>query len=540
MQTTSEEVKVLEKCLKGDSQAFEAIVAEYQDLVCAITFSGVADVQQSEELAHQTFVNAWKNLSQLKDLARFRPWLYTIARNNIRNFLRKKQQHTPTKAKAMEYTNDTAADDSGPLESAIKKEYEELVSNAIKEIPEQYREPLVLYYRRQKSVRQVALSLDLSEDVVRQRLRRGRNMIKDRLSSIVEETLSSTGPNKAFTATVIASIAGLAVKGSGVAAAAGATGLMSSLTAKIVTAAAAVAIGVGAVVVYKHIANPKDEPETSQARMTAQSEQVYRNSAGQVAVQMTGSQEIASGNTLAENTSLKMQETEQTQGNEERAPAESVTANLSDSPYDYFLFTLLSRSENTRTLVLVELAEDGFQSRKIDINPYASYRWGEALSVIDGILYAIRGSSLLSINLAAGQSLAQPATPEDYACEVINFGLRPAHVYADGVLYGHVKKGENTRTCRVLDLKKKAYRDVGSFADDWDAPGYSNLPLAVSPDHKRIAFLEQDPNGLLVTVFHIDSGEIIRADRRIELVMPWIASGLARYRKSPHHSHPTR
>ena len=272
----AKEVKLLRKCLKGDPQAFEVIVARYQDLVCAITFSGTADVQQSEELAHQTFISAWKNLSRLRDLSRFRPWLCTIARNNIRNFMNKKQRDIIAKARPMENVNNTAADESGPLESAIKREHETLVSDAIQQVPEQYREPLVLYYRRQRSVKQVALSLDLSEDVVKQRLQRGRQMIKEKLRSIVEETLSTSGPKKAFTTAVVASIAGIAVKGSGVAAASGVgtaicaggstTGIsavMSGVTAKIIAGAALAVIGIGAVVTYKQMTKPSPESESA-------------------------------------------------------------------------------------------------------------------------------------------------------------------------------------------------------------------------------------------------------------------------------------
>ena len=102
MQIMAREVKLLKKCLKGDSQAFKAIVTEYQDLICAITFSATANIQQSEELAHQTFINAWKNLSQLKDLSKFRPWLCTIARNNIRNFINKTKRDIIAKAKPMD------------------------------------------------------------------------------------------------------------------------------------------------------------------------------------------------------------------------------------------------------------------------------------------------------------------------------------------------------------------------------------------------------------------------------------------------------
>jgi len=277
------EVKLLKKCLKGSSQAFEVIVEKYQELICAITFSGTADVQQSEELAHQTFVNAWKNLSQLKDLSKFRPWLCAIARNNIRDFINKSQRDIIVKAKPMENINDMATDQSGPLESAIKKEHEALVRDAIQQVPERYREPLVLYYRRQQSEKQVAISLDLSEDVVKQRLQRGRIMIKEQLSSIVEKTLSSNGPKKAFTTAVIASVAAMAIKGSGVAAAAGiaaassstgtATGVasvISGLTAKIITAAAVVAIGIGAVVTYKHVTKPGSGPELSQTGIVVQ------------------------------------------------------------------------------------------------------------------------------------------------------------------------------------------------------------------------------------------------------------------------------
>ena len=262
MRAKANEVKLLKRCLEGDPKAFEVIVANYQELVCAITYSGVADIHRSEELAHQTFINAWKKLSQLRDLSKFRPWLCTIARNHVKSFIREKKRDILQKAKSMENINETASDESGPLESAVKKEHIELVDAAIGQIPELYREPLVLFYRQGQSVKQVALSLDLSQNAVKQRLRRGREMVKGQLSSIVEETLSATGPKKAFTAAVGASIAGLAVKGSGVAAAGvavttstgtGTTTVLSTVTAKIVAAIAVAAIGVGAVVTYQQI-----------------------------------------------------------------------------------------------------------------------------------------------------------------------------------------------------------------------------------------------------------------------------------------------
>ena len=89
----------------------------------------------------QTFINAWNKLSQLRDLSKFRPWLCAIARNHVKSFIRTNKRDILQKAKRMESINDKAAEDSGPLESAINKEHAELVSTAIGHIPGKYREP---------------------------------------------------------------------------------------------------------------------------------------------------------------------------------------------------------------------------------------------------------------------------------------------------------------------------------------------------------------------------------------------------------------
>lgn len=76
------EIKLLKNCLKGHTEGFDLLVGRYQSLVCAITYSATGDVEKSEELAQETFLLAWKNLGQLKDLAKFKAWLCTIARRH--------------------------------------------------------------------------------------------------------------------------------------------------------------------------------------------------------------------------------------------------------------------------------------------------------------------------------------------------------------------------------------------------------------------------------------------------------------------------
>jgi len=281
---TLSEIELLKASLRGQTPAFEVIVQRYQSLICAITYSATGSVEKSEELAQQAFVKGWKNLNQLKDLTRFRAWLCGITRNLIYDSYRRQKNDITSKAIPMDSIQDHPSEDIGPVEAAISKEREAIVNEALSKIPETFREPLVLYYREDRSYRQVADQLGFSEHTARERISQARNLLREKVALLVEETIERTKPGKVFTTTVITSIAGLAaIKGSGVAAAAGiaatsttagtATGVaavMSGITAKIITVVAVVAIGVGAVVIYKQVTEPERPIDLPQTEIIAQ------------------------------------------------------------------------------------------------------------------------------------------------------------------------------------------------------------------------------------------------------------------------------
>ena len=209
MNKTASENDLLQASLAGDKEAFGAIVRRYQSLVCAIAYSATGDLGKSEELAQESFLRAWKSLRQLDDLTRFRAWLCTIARNLVSQSVRAQPRDVLHKASSLEAAESLATESSDPGQTAISKERQELVWDAVGRVPEKYREPLVLFYRRQQSISEVAADLDLSEDVVRQRLHRGRQLIKAEVSSLVEETLTRSGPSKAFAVAIVAALPAL-------------------------------------------------------------------------------------------------------------------------------------------------------------------------------------------------------------------------------------------------------------------------------------------------------------------------------------------
>lgn len=187
---------------RGEHAAFGQLVTKYQALVCAVSFSGTRDAGLAEDVAQEAFVAAWHNLGQLRETSRFRSWLCGIARNLARKAKRRAQRETP---------DDTIADTAlsaaaSPFDHASEAQTAQLVQSALTRIPDRYREVLVLYYQQERSVRDVAEILDISEAAALQRLSRGRTYLAQHMSNLVEQSLERTRPRRDLAASVLAAI----------------------------------------------------------------------------------------------------------------------------------------------------------------------------------------------------------------------------------------------------------------------------------------------------------------------------------------------
>ena len=97
-----------------------------------------------------------------------------------------------------------------PAEQLISEEERALVWKTLRQLPETYREPLILFYREEQSVRCVAEDLGLSEEAVKQRLSRGRQLLSERVNAVVERALRDSAPTGTFVAGVMAALPPLA------------------------------------------------------------------------------------------------------------------------------------------------------------------------------------------------------------------------------------------------------------------------------------------------------------------------------------------
>jgi RNA polymerase sigma factor (sigma-70 family) len=221
--------QLVEWSLTGDRNAYRQIVERYQSLVCSITYNATGSLTLSEDLAQETFIAAWKQLSELREPGRLRAWLCGITRFLVGKELRR-QGHEPVHAaETLEAIHDPPSAELSPSAQAVSREEEAILWRALERIPDVYRQPLILFYREQQSVERVAVELELSEDTVKQRLSRGRKLLHEEVIAFVEGTLTRTTPGQAFSGAVLAALpmvaastaaatgAGTAAKGAGAA-----------------------------------------------------------------------------------------------------------------------------------------------------------------------------------------------------------------------------------------------------------------------------------------------------------------------------------
>src|SRR5712691_6241999 len=209
--TDSSDSELVTQSLAGDRDAVGWIVARYQSLLCALAYSATGSLSQSEDLAQETFVTAWKQLADLREPEKLRSWLCRISRNLIYDALRGQGREPIHKAVPLEEVQESPAPEPLPSDYTISREEESILWRSMERIPESYRQPLVLYYREHRSVESVAAALDLSEDTVKQRLSRGRKLLHEQVLAFVEGALERTSPGKAFTIGVLAALPALTI-----------------------------------------------------------------------------------------------------------------------------------------------------------------------------------------------------------------------------------------------------------------------------------------------------------------------------------------
>ncbi len=184
---------------QGDLHAYERLVKHCQNLVTSIALAIVKDVDDSEEVAQQAFIAAWGNLTQLKNRQSFLPWIRHNTRYTAHNFLRNsKSKKRVSSEKADVIFADLSDTNINVEEQLIVENRNRALNQFIEELASDDREIVLLYYREEKSTKQVAQLLDLSESNVRKKLSRVRRTLKYEVLKDAGNLIFSSAPILGF------------------------------------------------------------------------------------------------------------------------------------------------------------------------------------------------------------------------------------------------------------------------------------------------------------------------------------------------------
>ena len=173
----------------GTVEAFDILVSRYKDPLTNYIYRFLGDMKECEDLLQETFLRVYRNRHSYRRIAKFSTWLYTIAGNLARSEYRKRKRRRLYSLQSVnrddeeyevEIPDETFAPDKH-TDSTIQDRY---IQEALKQIPEEFREVVVLRDVQQLAYEEIAEITGLPMGTVKSRINRGRTKLQQLLSEI--------------------------------------------------------------------------------------------------------------------------------------------------------------------------------------------------------------------------------------------------------------------------------------------------------------------------------------------------------------------
>ena len=163
-----------------DANAFERLVREHQHMVYCVALSYCKDPSSAEDVAQEAFLKAYRSVDEMREPARLKTWLYSIARFTAIDWLRRRKRE-PVLGLAEE-----AARELPERPAAESKEDRTVrVMDVIQGLKEEHREIMILRYVRGLTYAQIARETGSTTSAVGEMLSRIRDIVRQKIRAEV-------------------------------------------------------------------------------------------------------------------------------------------------------------------------------------------------------------------------------------------------------------------------------------------------------------------------------------------------------------------
>ncbi len=177
----NDDIQLIQRVLDGDDTAFSALVRKYQKSVHALAWRKIGDFHVAEDITQDTFLKVYQSLSTLKEPQRFASWLYVIAANYCKMWLRKKRLWTQSLERTSSAQLENATYSGYVVEENTRTAIEaqrEVVKKLLGKLQESERTVITLYYLGEMTYEEISEFLGVSVAAIKNRLYRARHRLK--------------------------------------------------------------------------------------------------------------------------------------------------------------------------------------------------------------------------------------------------------------------------------------------------------------------------------------------------------------------------
>ena len=176
---------LIAKCIAGEVEVYQVLVDRYSSRIVNVAYMMIGDRHEAEDVAQDAFIRAYKALPKFQHKAKFSSWLYQIALNLCKDFLKSKarsiKKMDDEKLQALEKRMEGSVS-----QVLLAAELSEGIRDVIYGLPELYREVFVLRHLQGVDYDDVAEITNVPADTVRVRAYRARELLRSSLAPIVD------------------------------------------------------------------------------------------------------------------------------------------------------------------------------------------------------------------------------------------------------------------------------------------------------------------------------------------------------------------
>ena len=158
----------------GGKQSIQQLVQDHYQALYRFAYRLSGSRQEAEDLTQETYCQAYRSFAQLRDASRAKAWLFSILRNAYLHKLRSAKRMQALAPEALAEIPDRLPDPLPEIEPAQ-------LQQALGELPEDFRTPLLLFYFEEFSYRDIAEQLQVPLGTVMSRLARAKAHLRGRL-----------------------------------------------------------------------------------------------------------------------------------------------------------------------------------------------------------------------------------------------------------------------------------------------------------------------------------------------------------------------